>query len=101
VVLAFAGGRGLERMLELVPRGGRIVFPNGVEPEPERRPGVRIRSYDAEGGAEAFSKLARAAEQAKLEVPIAAAFPLARAADAHRRVTKPHVLGRVVLAIRR
>ena len=62
VVLAFAGGRGLERMLDLVPRGGRIVYPNGVEPEPEKRSGVRLISYDAEGGVEAFTRLTRASE---------------------------------------
>lgn len=101
IVLAFAGGRNLERMLDLVSRGGRIVYPNGVEPEPQRRPGIRLISYDAEGGAEEFARLARASEQARLKVPIAAAFPLAKAADAHRRVMQPHVLGRVVLAVRR
>jgi len=101
VVLAFAGGRSLERMLDLVSRGGRIVYPNGVEPVPEKRSGVRLISYDAEGGVEAFTRLTRASEQARLKVPIAASFPLARAADAHRRVKQGHVLGRVVLAVRR
>src|SRR4029453_18381965 len=47
VVLAFAGGRELEHLLDLVRHGGRVVYPNGVEPEPERRPGVRSRAYDA------------------------------------------------------
>ena len=101
VVLALAGGRGLERLLEQVSRGGRIVFPNGVEPEPERRSGARLISYDAEGGADAFARLTRASEQARLKVPIAGAFTLAKAADAHRRVKQGHVLGRVVLAVRR
>ena len=101
VVLAFAGGRSLERLLEAVPRGGRVVYPNGVEPEPEKRSGIRLRSYDAAGGADEFARLARAVQRARLRVPIAAAYPLSRAADAHRRLAKPHVLGRVVLAVRR
>jgi len=100
VVLAFAGGRELERLLDLVPRGGRVVYPNGVDPEPEKRPGVRVKGYDAATGADAFSRLARAAERARLRVPIAATFPLARAADAHRRLDD-HVLGRVAIAVRR
>ena len=100
VVLAFAGGRGLERLLDLVPRGGRVVYPNGVDPEPEKRPGVRVKGYDAATGSEEFSQLARAAERARLRVPIAATFPLARAADAHRRLDD-HVLGRVAIAVRR
>lgn len=100
VVLAFAGGRDLERLLDQVVRSGRVVYPNGVEPEPEKRPGVRLRSYDAAGGADAFAQLARATEKARLKVPIAATFPLARAADAHRRL-EDHVLGRVAIAVRR
>jgi NADPH:quinone reductase-like Zn-dependent oxidoreductase len=100
VVLAFAGGRDLERLLDHVVRGGRIVYPNGVEPEPEKRPGVRVKSYDAAGGADAFAQLARATEKSRLKVPIAASFPLARAADAHRRL-QDHVVGRVAIAVRR
>ena len=33
-------------------------------------------------------------------MPIAARYPLSRAADAHRRVAKAHVLGKIVLTIR-
>ena len=101
VVLAFAGGRALERLLELVRRGGRVVFPNGVEPEPERRAGVRVRSYDAAVGASEFSQLARTAERARLRVPIAGKYALSQAADAQRRVDHGQVLGRVVLSVRR
>ena len=100
VVLAFAGGRDLERLLDLVPRGGRVMYPNGVDPKPEKRPGVRVKGYDAATGAEEFSQLARAAERVRLRVPIAATFPLSRAADAHRRL-HDHVLGRVAIAVRR
>ena len=100
VVLTFAGGRDLDRLLELVSRGGRVVYPNGVEPEPEKRPGIRLKSYNVASGADEFAQLALAAEKARLKVPIAATFPLARAADAHRRL-KDHVLGRVAIAVRR
>jgi NADPH2:quinone reductase len=88
-------------LLDFVSRGGRIVYPNGVEPEPEKRAGVRVESYDAAASAEDFARLARAVEGARLRVPIAGTYPLARAADGHRRVEEGHVLGRVVLAVRR
>ena len=101
VVLAFAGGRQLERLLDAVPRGARVVFPNGVEPEPEKRPGVRVRGYDASTGPDEFAQLSRAAQAARLRVPIAGQYPLSQAAAAHRRVAKAHVFGRVVLSVRR
>ena len=101
VVLAFAGGRGLERLLERVRRGGCVAYPNGVDPEPQAPDGVRVKSFDAAAGPDEFAQLSRAVTSAKLEVPIDRQYPLARAADAHRRVEQEHVLGRIVLAVQR
>jgi NADPH2:quinone reductase len=101
VVLAFAGGHELERLLDALPSGARVVYPNGIEPEPERRKGIRMKSYDAAVGPEEFTRLSRAAERARLRVPIAGKYPLSQASDAHRRIEHDHVLGRVVLSVRR
>jgi NADPH:quinone reductase-like Zn-dependent oxidoreductase len=100
-VLALAGGDALERCLDLVNPGGRLAYPNGVEPEPRRRSQLRIVSYDAMNGPREFANLARAAREARLQVPIAAIFPLAQAAKAHERVERGHVVGRIALRVRR
>jgi len=60
-----------------------------------------MRSYDAAVGVTEFAHLARAVETARLRVPIAGAYPLSQAAAAHRRLKGGHVLGRLVLAVRR
>jgi NADPH2:quinone reductase len=99
--LALAGGKALEECLDQVNRGGRIAYPNGVEPEPRRRPGVKVVAYDAEAGPAKWAALNRAAEDSGLEVPIAAVFPLADAAKAHERLVEGHLLGRIVLRVRR
>lgn len=99
--LALAGGAALEACLDLVRAGGRVAYPNGVEPAPGRRPRVRSLAYDAELGPREFARLARAVAEARLEVPIAAVYPLAVAARAHVRLERGHVLGRIVLRIRR
>lgn len=99
-VLALAGGDLLERCLDLVRAGGRVVYPDGVEPPPRRRKGLTVLAYDAVAGPRELARLNRAVEESRLRVPIAAAYPLARAAQAHARVEKGHVLGRVVLRIR-
>ena len=99
-VLAFAGGRPLTRLLDAVRRGGRIAFPNGIEPAPRKRRGLSVKSYDATPGVREFERLTRALEAARLRVPIAASYPLARAARAHQRLEKGHVLGRIVLRVR-
>jgi NADPH:quinone reductase len=98
--LALAGGDALERCLDLVRAGGRVAYPNGVEPEPRRRSRVKVMAYDAVAGRNEFAALERAVDQAQLRVPIAGVYPLERAAEAHARVEGGHVIGRVVLKIR-
>jgi NADPH:quinone reductase-like Zn-dependent oxidoreductase len=100
-VLAFAGGSALTRLLDAVKRGGRVAFPNGVEPAPRKRRGIKITAYDGTPGVREFERLGRAIEKARIKVPIAASYPLEQAASAHRRLAKGHVLGKIVLRVGR
>ena len=99
-VLAFVGGKELTRCLDALRKGGRAAYPNGIEPEPRKRKGIRIKSYDAATGVREFERLGRAIEESRLDIPIASAFKLEDAADAHRLLEKGHVLGKVVLRAR-
>ncbi len=94
-VLALAGGDELERCLDFVRPRGRVVYPNGIEPVPKRRPAFRVASYDAVAAPREFEKLNR--HLGRIRVPIAATYPLAKAAQAHRRLDRGQVLGRIVL----
>ena len=96
-VLALAGGDPLQQCLDALRPGGRLAYPNGIEPEPKKPRGIEVLSYDAVAGIREFERLGRAVEAAKLKVPIAAAFVLADAAKAHRRLAAGHVLGKIVL----
>jgi NADPH:quinone reductase len=98
-VLALAGGSPLTRLLDTVKRGGRVAFPNGIEPAPRKRRGLRVMAYDGTSGVREFERLGRAIEKARLEVPIAASYRLEQAAAAHKRLAKGHVLGKIVLRI--
>jgi NADPH:quinone reductase-like Zn-dependent oxidoreductase len=100
-VLALAGGSTLERCLDFVHAKGLVVYPNGIEPEPARRRTFRVRSFDAVASPREFAKLNRRIATAKLRVPIAATYPLARAADAHRRLERGGIVGRLVFGVRR
>jgi NADPH:quinone reductase-like Zn-dependent oxidoreductase len=99
-VLAFAGGKPLTRLLDGVRDGGRVAFPNGVEPAPRKRRGISLHPYDGTPGVREFERLARAITAARLQVPIAASYPLAQAAKAHARLSKRHVHGKIVLRVR-
>jgi NADPH:quinone reductase len=99
-VFATAGGEGLDRLVELVRTGGRLSYPNGVEPKPQARRGVRVLHYDAVASPRKFAELERAVEEGGIRVPIEQAYPLDEAAEAHARVERGQVLGRVALKIR-
>jgi NADPH:quinone reductase len=96
-VLGLAGGEALERCLDALRPGGRLAYPTGIDPEPKKRPKMHVIPYDAVPGVHEFDRLGRAVEAARLQVPIAAAYPLADAAKAHERLAAGHVLGKIVL----
>jgi NADPH:quinone reductase-like Zn-dependent oxidoreductase len=98
-VLALAGGDALERCLDLLKKDGRLAYPNGIEPVPRGRRGLRRTAYDAEAGPQQFTRLSRAVRQARLRAPIAAKYSLRAAAQAHRRLKRGRVLGRIVLRV--
>jgi len=100
-VLALAGGRELERCLDFVRPKGRVAHPNGIEPEPNERPTFSVRTYDAIANPREFEKLNRHFTRGKTRVPIAASYPLGKAAQAHRRLDRGHILGRLVLEVHR
>jgi NADPH:quinone reductase len=98
-VLALAGGDELERCLDFVRPGGRVVHPNGIEPVPRHRPSLHVHSFDGVAEPREFAKLNRRLSRTRIRVPIAATYPLAKAAQAHRRLDRGHVVGRLALRI--
>jgi len=96
-VLALAGGDALARCLETIRDGGRVAYPNGVEPEPKKRRGIEIIPYDGRAGLREVEHLNRAVEIARPQIVIAATYKLAEAAKAHQRRSAGHVLGKIVL----
>ena len=99
-VLALAGGDALEICIDALKPGGRVAFPSGVRPAPKERTGLTVTKYDALWGPQEYERLNAAIVAAKLEVPIAAEFPLAEAGKAQERMAAGHVLGKIVLRIR-
>jgi NADPH:quinone reductase-like Zn-dependent oxidoreductase len=101
-VLAFAGGDALEKCIDGLRPGGKVAYPNGVEPVPKPREGITIVPFDAlaDDRVAQWQQFNKAVEAKSFEVPVAATFSLADAAAAHKRVEAGRVLGKVVLKIR-
>jgi NADPH:quinone reductase-like Zn-dependent oxidoreductase len=100
-VFALAGGEDLERCVDFLRPKGCVVHPNGIDPVPKERPTFRIRAFDAVASPREFAKLHRHLGKQGIRVPIAASYPLGKAAQAHRRLDREHTLGRMVLRVHR
>jgi NADPH:quinone reductase-like Zn-dependent oxidoreductase len=94
--LLTAGGEAAEKALTVMRDGGRVAYPNGVQPEPQVRSTVTARSYDGRPNPQAIEKLNHLIESGPFEVHVARTFPLEKAADAHRALDN-HYLGKLVL----
>lgn len=95
--LLTAGGRPAERALEAVRDGGRVAYPNGVEPIPKARPGITVKAYDGTPRPEVIQKLNRLIDEGEpFEVHVARTFPLEEADEALRALDG-HFLGKIAL----
>jgi NADPH:quinone reductase-like Zn-dependent oxidoreductase len=76
--------------------GGRVAYPNGIQPEPQARSDVRFTGYNGEPDPEIIGRLNPLIEAGPFEVHIAQMFPLDQAAEAHRALNN-HYLGKLAL----
>jgi NADPH2:quinone reductase len=94
--LVTAGGETTDTALAALREGGRVAYPNGVEPEPKAPTGVTVQSYDGMPTARAIQKLNQLIDSGPFEVHVARTFPLSKAADAQRALDE-HYLGKLAL----
>ncbi|HSZ83878.1 MAG TPA: NADP-dependent oxidoreductase [Polyangia bacterium] len=98
VALVLVAGKGLGEALALVKKGGRIAHPNGVEPKPHGRRGVKIIGYDGTPSPEAFDRLNRLIGTRPFHVELGRIYSLDEAALAHRQIEEHH-LGKMALRL--
>jgi NADPH2:quinone reductase len=100
-VLGLAGGDALEHCIDALRNDGRgrVAYLYGMEPLPRPRFGIRMTLYSFVSGTSEFERLNRAVQMAKVQVPIAAEYPLAAASEAHKRLEGGHLLGKIVLRV--
>jgi NADPH:quinone reductase-like Zn-dependent oxidoreductase len=100
--LITAGGPAADKALTAMRAGGRVAYPNGVEPRPKAPFGIDAKSYDGMPDPHAIEKLNSLIESSgppgtrPFEVHVARSFPLDQAAEAHRALDE-HYLGKLVL----
>lgn len=108
VVLDLVGddrNRSSRRSLEVLNAGGLVIaVPSGASPELQAAAaaadrGLRTSSFLVEPDGHALERLSRMLGDGHLHTTVERAFPLAGAADAHRRIESGHTHGKLVLDV--
>lgn len=98
--LVTAGGEATDRALVAIRSGGRVSYPNGVDPAPKPPAGVTAKAYDGEAGKDTIDELNRLIEAGPFEVHVHRTFPLEQAAAAQAALEEHH-LGKIALQVGR
>jgi NADPH:quinone reductase-like Zn-dependent oxidoreductase len=96
--LVLVHGDSLAPALAAVREGGRIAYPNGVEPAPSAPRGVALLAYDGVPSPDAFERLNRLVGAGPFHVELGRVYALDEAAKAHREIGRHH-LGKLALRI--
>jgi NADPH2:quinone reductase len=95
--LVLSGAR-IEELLGLVRPGGRVAYPNGVEPEPQPRSGIVVEAFDGYHGREALERLDALVGTGPFHVVVSQFYPMGETAQALRDV-KHHHLGKLAVRV--
>jgi NADPH2:quinone reductase len=96
--LVLTDGNGLTEALAAMKRGGRLAYPNGVEPEPRSPDGVEGQAYDGTPDRDAFERLNELIGSEPFHVELGRVYRLEDAAVAHREIAKHH-LGKLAFRV--
>jgi NADPH:quinone reductase-like Zn-dependent oxidoreductase len=94
-LLALIGGPELERALKGLRAGAVVAHPNGVDVPPS----AAAVAFDGVPNPAAFARLSATIDAAPIDVPIAATYSLVAADEAHRRLERGHVFGKIILVV--
>lgn len=96
--LALIGGEAVDTALEAVRSGGRVVYPDGVWPNPHTKQDVELSTYNGDISRGATDRLNSLIEAGAFTVHIDNIFPLDQVVAAHKALAS-HFVGKIVLTI--
>ncbi len=96
--LLTAGGEIADKAILGMRAGGRVAYPNGVQPEPQAREGLQVHSYNGEPTPEIIDRLNRLIDSGPFDVHVGQIFSPSQAAEAHLALSRHH-LGKLALKI--
>ncbi len=97
--LVASGRDGWERELKNMRHAGRVVYPNGVEPEPKAPRGVRVIAYDGEPHPDKFNRLNELIGKGPFHAELYGSYPLEEVPRALHDV-RAHHLGKLAVQVK-
>jgi NADPH:quinone reductase-like Zn-dependent oxidoreductase len=101
LVLDTLGGPTTSRFLRTLKRGGALfpVFIGFAAAEEANQRGITVSATQVRSSGQQLTELARLLQDGTVRVVIDSTFPLAEARQAHERVIRGHIQGKVVLTV--
>jgi NADPH:quinone reductase-like Zn-dependent oxidoreductase len=96
--LVLVHGKSLAGALSLLRQGGRVAYPNGVDPAPTVPGGVTLLPFDGDPSPEVFARLNALIGAGPFHVELGRVYRLEEAAQAHREIERHHI-GKLALRI--
>ncbi|HCB3961721.1 NADP-dependent oxidoreductase [Klebsiella pneumoniae] len=96
--LLTAGGDAAEKAIQCVRKDGRVAYPFGIYPEPQKQKDKHITGFYGDPDSEIISRLNQYIGSGKLTVHIHETFPLRDVQRAHLALTN-HYVGKLCLKI--
>ena len=96
--LVLTHGKALPEALRAIRLGGRVAYPNGVEPEPSVPQGIESHAYDGTPGLDAFNRLNGLIGSKRFHVELGRVYRLEDAETAHREIGRHH-LGKLAFRV--
>ena len=96
-ILALAGGDALD----VLRRGGRLAYPNGIEPEPKPRHGIKVVSYDGTSGIPRIRAARPGRRGCEAQGPNRGSLQPGRCRPKPPAPAEGHILGKIVLRTHR
>ncbi|NOK09460.1 NADP-dependent oxidoreductase [Corallococcus exercitus] len=96
--LVLARGDAAQKALQSMRKGGRVAWPNGVEPAPKVPEGIQGIAYDGIPGADVLKRMNALIEAGPFHLEIGRSYALEEAAKAQQEVLKHH-LGKYTIRI--
>jgi NADPH:quinone reductase-like Zn-dependent oxidoreductase len=97
--LVLVDGRGLSEALSAIKKGGRVAYPNGVDPTPDMPAGVEALTYEGTPDRAAFERLNALIGRDPFRVELGRTYRMDEASAAHREIERHH-LGKLALRVR-